>query len=91
MKKSVRLFISGSLQHMFFSRFIKDNADSLGIRGFVRKTEEGKVEVFLEGDSAVLNQMIALCKRGPQHSIVRTVEQKEEKFQDFKEFRIIKI
>ena len=91
MKKSSRLLISGSVQGLFFQQFIKEQADKNNVKGFVHNLENGKVEVFLEGQGENVEQMAAICKRGPQHSQIRSVEEKEERFQDFKEFKILKI
>jgi acylphosphatase len=91
MKKAVRLAISGTVQGVFFRRFVKDNADKNNVRGFVRNLEDGRLEVFLEGEQESVDNMIAICKRGPAHSNLRRIEEKEEKFQDFKEFKIIGI
>lgn len=91
MKKSVRIFVTGSIQPIFFNQFIKNNADELGVRGFIRKLEDGRIEMFIEGDMDSVNKMIPICKRGPPHSVIRKAEEKEERFQDFKEFRVLKI
>ena len=89
MIKSTRLTIIGSVQGVFFRQFIKENADKLKIKGYVRNLEDGKVEVFLEGQNEDLDAMIAICKRGPQHSQIRNVDEKSESFQDFKEFKVL--
>jgi acylphosphatase len=91
MKKSLRLFITGTVQGVFFRQFIKDNADKNSVKGFVRNLEDGRVEIFLEGDIDSVDQMTAICKRGPQHSQIRSVEEKPESFQEFKEFKIMRI
>lgn len=91
MKKSVRLYITGSIQSMFFELFIKQQAEANNIKGFYRKLEDGRGEVFVEGNDENVDAMVHACKNGPRHSQIRKIEEKEEKFQDFKEFRIIKI
>ena len=91
MKKSVRLYITGTVQGVFFRGFIKENAEKLNVKGFVRNLEDGRVEVFLEGDSDAVEKMTELCKKGPKHSQIRKVEEKEEKFQDFKTFKVLHI
>ena len=91
MKKSVRLYISGTVQGIFFRRFIKDNADKLGVYGYVRNLEDGRIEIFIEGNQENVDNMIAISKRGPAHSNLRKIEEKEEKFQDFKDFKILYI
>ena len=50
MKKSVRLYIDGTVQGVFFRAFVKQNAERLNIKGFIRNLEDGRIEVFLEGD-----------------------------------------
>ncbi|MFW5846568.1 MAG: acylphosphatase [Nanoarchaeota archaeon] len=91
MKKSVRLYISGAVQGVFFRAFIRENAEKLDVKGFTRNLEDGRVEVFLEGDSSKVNQMIDICKQGPKHSIVKKVDLKPEKFQSIKGFKILHI
>ena len=91
MKKSVRLYITGIVQGVFFRAFIKENAERYNVKGFVRNLEDGRVEVFLEGNSDVVNKMIELCKQGPKHSQIEKVEEKDEKFQDFKTFKVLHI
>lgn len=91
MKRAVRLIISGTVQGIFFRRFVKDNADKNNVKGFVRNLEDGRLEIFLEGEQENVDNMIAICKRGPAHSNMRKVEEKEEKFQDFKDFKILGI
>ena len=91
MKQAVRLYIKGTVQGIFFRQFIKDNAERNNLHGFVRNLEDGRVEVFMEGNNDDVDKMIELCKKGPKHSQIDNVEIKEEKFQDFKEFKILHI
>ncbi|VVB83701.1 Acylphosphatase [uncultured archaeon] len=91
MKKAVRLYIEGTVQGIFFRQFIKENAERNDIRGFARNLEDGRVEVFIEGNNDKVDKMIELCKTGPKHAKIGKVEVKEEKFQDFKEFKVLHI
>ena len=91
MKKSKRLFITGSVQGIFFRQFVKENADKNNIKGYVRNLEDGRVEIFLEGDVDNIDKMTSICKRGPQHAQIHSVEEKDETFQDFKEFKILRL
>ena len=90
MKKSVRLFLTGSIQGIFFRQFVKDNADKNNVRGYVRNIEDGRVEIFLEGDKENVETMATICKSGPKHANIRNVVEKPESFQDFKEFKILR-
>ena len=90
MKKSIRLHITGSLQSMFFKNFIKENAEANDVKGFLRNLEDGRVEIFLEGQNDDVDAMIKVCKQGPKYAIIREVQEKPEHFQDFKDFKILK-
>ncbi|MGA2130266.1 MAG: acylphosphatase [Candidatus Pacearchaeota archaeon] len=91
MKKSVRVYIDGTVQGIFYRAFVKENAEKENVKGFVRNLEDGRVEVFLEGDIENVDKMVELCKTGPKHSDIKKVEVKPEKFQDFKTFKILHI
>ncbi|MBI2631955.1 acylphosphatase [Candidatus Pacearchaeota archaeon] len=90
MKKAVRLYITGAMQGIFYRQFIKDHADSNDVKGFMRFLENGIAEIFLEGQSDNVNAMITICSKGPKYAQIRNIEQKEEKLQDFKEFKILR-
>jgi len=91
MKKSVRLYINGTVQGVFFRMFVKENAEKYNVKGFVRNLEDGRIEVFLEGNADEVNKMIELCQKGPRHSQIKNVQIKPERFQDFKVFKILHI
>ncbi len=91
MKKSIRLYITGTVQGVFFRAFVKSNAEKYNVKGFTRNLEDGRVEIFLEGDVESVKKMIELCKNGPKHSMIKNVEEKPERFQGFKEFKILHI
>jgi len=85
----MRFFITGAIQKTIFNEFIKINADKLGIKGFTRMKEDGTLEIFIEGDKNIVEKMAPLCRRGPPHAIIRNVREQDEKFQDFKQFKIL--
>ena len=91
MKKSVRLYIKGTVQGVFYRSFVKENAERYNLKGFTRNLEDGRVEAFLEGNADDVNKMIELCKQGPKHSQIRDVEIKSEVFQGFNNFKILHI
>lgn len=91
MKKSVRLYITGTVQGIFFRSFIKENAERYDVKGFTRNLEDGRVEVFLEGSTDNVNQMVEICKKGPKHSIIKEVEIRYEKFQGLRDFKVLRV
>jgi len=90
MKKAIRIYIFGTVQGVFFRNFIKENADKGDIKGYVRNKDDGSIEIWLEGDCKNVDEMIEVCKKGPEHAVINRLDIVEEKLQDMKEFKIIK-
>ena len=40
---------------------------------------------------ATVDKMVELCRQGPKHSMIKKADVKDEKFQDFKTFKILHI
>jgi len=91
MKKSLRLYVEGAVQGIFYRNFVKENAEKYGVNGFVRNLEDGRIEVFLEGDGETVNKMIEICQQGPKHSQVKKITMKTEPFQGLKNFKVLHI
>ena len=91
MKKSIRMYIDGVVQNIFFRAFVKENAERHNVKGFVRNLEDGRVETFLEGNNEDVDKVVELCKKGPKNSQIKGIEMRPEKFQDFKTFKILHI
>jgi acylphosphatase len=91
MKKAVKILIKGTVQGVFFRNFVKENADKLGLKGFVRNLDSSKVEVFAEGDVDNIDKFYEICKIGPKHAVIKETKIEEQKFQDFKEFKVLRI
>jgi acylphosphatase len=88
--KTVRIFISGTVQEVFFRAFIQENAQNLGLTGYVKNLEDGRVEAVFEGFENDVNKMIELCKRGPIHSKITDIEIEKMDNQGFDSFKIMK-
>ncbi len=67
------------------------HATQYGIYGFMRKREDdGKIEIFIQGEDASVNAMVEACKRGPKHAKIYDVKEQEERWQEgMKEFKLI--
>ena len=91
MKKAVKVAIYGSVQGIFFRSFIKEKADELNIKGYVRNKTDGSVEALFEGNNTEVEKIIEICKQGPEHAIIKNMDIKEEKFQGLKDFKILRM
>jgi acylphosphatase len=91
MKKAVKFVIQGTVQGVFFRQFCKDQADKLGLRGYVRNLESGEVEVLVEGDKEKIEEMYKILKKGPPHAQIRDLKPEEKKWSgEFKDFTIMR-
>jgi acylphosphatase len=91
MKKSVRIYISGAIQAIFYKAFIKENAERYNVKGFIRSLDDGRIEIFLEGNPEEVNKLTEFAKKGPRHTNVKNFEIKPEKFQGIKTFKVLHI
>ncbi len=89
--KTTRLKIHGLVQGVLFRKFVKDEAEKLGLKGHVRNLESGDVEVLLEGRDEDVNAMVTICKKGAPHSTIKSVDVQELNNIGFDDFRILEI
>lgn len=73
-KRRVHLFVSGRVQGVFFRAETKRQALKLGLKGWVRNVQDGRVESVFEGYESDVEAMIAWCMKGPRFARVKEVE-----------------
>ena len=88
--KTLRIFISGVVQGVFFRDFIREQAENLGLKGYVRNLDDSRVEVVVEGDNNEVNKMLELCKKGSPHSRIRDIEIEKIENKGFESFKILR-
>jgi acylphosphatase len=89
--KTIRIKISGAVQGVFFRKFIKEEADRLGLKGHVRNLESGEVEVVAEGSPEQIEEITKICKKGAPHSQVKELDIQEMNHIGFDEFKVLDI
>jgi acylphosphatase len=72
-----RYFIRGRVQGVGFRYFVQKEAVRLGLRGWVRNLDDGRVEALAEGSSAQLAELEGALHRGPRWAEVRGVDWEE--------------
>jgi acylphosphatase len=83
------LYISGRVQGVNYRYYTKQQADSLGILGWVRNLLDRRVEAVFEGDQITVQEMIDWCHQGPRAARVDNVDLHwEEPTGDFSRFEI---
>lgn len=69
----VHLLVTGRVQGVAFRLSTKDEAERLGLAGWVRNLRDGRVEAVAEGPREALEQLVAWCRRGPPSANVTDV------------------
>ena len=70
-----RLVISGRVQGVGFRAWMVERAGVLGVSGWVRNRIDGSVEALVAGDTAAVEELLRLCRRGPRTAEVVSIEE----------------
>ena len=90
-KKAAKFIMKGTVQGIFFRQFVKEHADNLKLKGFVRNLENSDVEIIVEGEGDAIKRLGGFVQKGPAHAQIRDVQITERKWSgDFKEFKILR-
>jgi len=90
LKQQVHIIVSGRVQGVFFRDFTRKQAIKLGLCGWVKNTDDGKVEIIAEGEKEKLNQLIEAVKIGSEHAQVKDCQVEWNNLtKEFSNFEII--
>lgn len=84
--KKIRIY--GLVQKVGFRHFILKFAESLEIKGYVKNEEKGNVFTYIVGEETKVNELIELCKHGPEKARVEFVEVFDAELLKFRNFEI---
>jgi acylphosphatase len=82
-----RWYVSGRVQGVGFRWFVEKHAAEIGVTGWVRNEDDGRVQVYAVGTSDQLNQLAGFLQRGPRMADVRGVEEQEAAMQQLSSFQ----
>ncbi len=89
-KTRVHVFVSGIVQGVFFRQKTKQQAESLGVIGWIRNLPDGRVEAVFEGEEDVVNTLVKFCRKGPKGASVTGLIVNRDTFRDeFESFEIV--
>lgn len=74
MTKAVHAYVSGRVQAVGYRQTCRSVARSLHLVGWVRNLSDGRVELFAQGDSVAVDQLIDWTWTGPSVALVTGVE-----------------
>jgi acylphosphatase len=76
------------VQGVGFRNFVEHAAHALGVSGWVRNLDEGDVEVYAAGNSAQLDELAGMLRKGPRWAEVRGVDESEAALEKHRGFFI---
>ncbi|MEW6063158.1 MAG: acylphosphatase [Nanoarchaeota archaeon] len=59
----IHIFISGNVQGIFLRARTKSLADKLGLKGFIKNLDDGRVEAIFEGPEEKIKSIIDFIKK----------------------------
>jgi len=74
MAAAVRFFVSGKVQGVCFRAYTRDEAERLGLRGYARNLDDGRVEVVACGDAHAVEALADWLQHGPPTARVDVLE-----------------
>jgi acylphosphatase len=66
--------VTGRVQGVFFRAWTREQANGLGVRGWVRNCPDGSVEAHLEGKETAVEQLVDRVSSGPPGARVDDVQ-----------------
>jgi acylphosphatase len=83
-----RYFISGRVQGVFYRVSAQQQAQALGMRGWVKNCRDGRVEVYACGGQEQHTELKNWLEIGPSHAKVSNIEVIDAEFEPCSQFEI---
>lgn len=62
---AVQIHVVGKVQGVYFRANTAKKAQALNLQGWVKNLNDGSVQIWAQGDSEAVEQLIQWCHRGP--------------------------
>ncbi len=88
--KRVHLFVSGTVQGVYFRHGMKETADKNNVVGWVRNLPDQRVEAVLEGEESSVDAVVDWSHFGPGGAVVEDLKIIDEPNKgEFSKFEIL--
>lgn len=68
-----RILIEGRLHGLNFRYKTQQQAENLGLVGFVRNLSDGRIEIEAQGDESKVEQLLNWCQQEPHSNSIRNI------------------
>lgn len=82
------VFVLGTVQGVYYRATTRETAREVGVDGWVRNLDDGRVEAVFEGDRSSVEEMVDFCHEGSPAATVLDVEVDYEEPRDLDGFEI---
>jgi acylphosphatase len=83
-----RWFVRGRVQGVGYRWFAQRAGAALGLSGYARNLDDGRVEVYAAGPPEKLAELAGMLYRGPRWADVRGVDEEEAEPREYGGFQI---
>ena len=83
-----RWLIRGLVQGVGFRYFAQRAAEELGLTGYARNLDDGRVEVYAIGPETKLSAFAGRLHHGPRWADVRGVDEQKAEPRDYRTFQV---
>jgi acylphosphatase len=88
MQVALHVRVTGLVQGVFFRAWARDEAQALGVSGWIRNCSDGSVEALVEGEAEAIEELIDLLREGPPGAQVEDVEIEEADREGLSSFEV---
>ena len=81
-----RFIVSGRVQGVWYRGSTQQQAQKLGVKGYVRNLADASVEVVACGPNEQINQLHSWLQQGPNNASVSSVLSEETEYRSLKSF-----
>lgn len=74
----VHVRVRGKVQGVWFRESTRQEAERLGVAGWVRNLPNGDVEAILTGPAPQVNALVDWCRHGPPNAQVQDLQVQEQ-------------
>jgi acylphosphatase len=86
---AARLYlVRGRVQGVGYRDFAQRAASALGLTGYARNLDDGRVEVYAAGPADKLSELAGALRKGPRMADVRGVDEQEAECRWYSSFQI---
>lgn len=82
MTRAVEVRITGDVQGVSFRAYAADEAEHMGLVGWVRNDHDGAVQARFQGEDQRVEEMLRWCREGSPAAHVENIEVREVPVED---------